>query len=514
MNEETLFSLEKTVPEVPSGEGPAAPPARIPSLAGNVAWRAAANAVSQFVSWASLLVVVRLLSPADFGIVSMCVVFYSQLRFLGEFGLPTTIVTLRDLSDEAIAQLNTAGLMLGMVAFVLGCIIARPVAWFFKTTQLVPVMIVTSLSLVALGARSVPEGLLNKEIRLKSLSLFDAIRDTLCALFTVTLAYLGFGYWSLVLGNLLSIVLRCGIILSIRRHRFAWPQMSVIKAPLTFSWHVLVSVFAWSTYNTLDNVTAGRVLGKASLGLYAMAWNLANMPLEKVVSLVTTIIPTYLAAVQKDPPALRRYVRTLTESVALATFPATMGLALVARELVPFALGRKWDGMILPLQILCMYTAFRSLVALLPKVLTAIGKARFVMRVEVSALILMGVSFYIGSHWGITGIAWAWVAAYPFVAVPLYWNTLKSVDMRVSEYFAALRPALDGSAAMIVAVEALKHTLFSPTQPLLPRLVAEIAVGMFVYLGTIFLLHRERAMTFLNLLKRVRRPKLSSSTTS
>jgi hypothetical protein len=67
---------------------------------------------------------------------------------------------------------------------------------------------------------------------------------------------------------------------------------------------------------------------------------------------------------------------------------------------------------------------------------------------------------------------------------------------------------------MIVAVEALKHTLFSPTQPLLPRLVAEIAVGMIVYLGTIFLLHRERAMTFLNLLKRVRRPKVSSSTTS
>src|SRR5205823_12283189 len=135
-------------------------------------------------------------------------------------------------------------------------------------------------------------------------------------------------------------------------------------------------------YSTLDDVAAGRVLGQTAVGLYGMAWTLANVPLEKVVSLVTQIIPSYLATVQKDAAALRRYLTNLSEALALITFPLTIGLALVASDVVPLVLGKKWVGMIAPLRVLCFYTAFRSLVALLPKILTAIGNARFTMRIE------------------------------------------------------------------------------------------------------------------------------------
>ena len=138
-------------------------------------------------------------------------------------------------------------------------------------------------------------------------------------------------------------------------------------------------------------------------GAYALAWNLANVPLEKVTSLVTTIIPSYFAAVQTEPAELRRYLRTLTEALAVATFPATIGLALIARELVPLAMGQKWEAVIAPLEVLSVYVAFRSVVALLPKVLTAVGNARFVMWNDLVALVILPTAFYIGSHWGIRG---------------------------------------------------------------------------------------------------------------
>jgi PST family polysaccharide transporter len=275
-----------------------------------------------------------------------------------------------------------------------------------------------------------------------------------------------------------------------------------------FSWHVLVSVFAWSSYNTLDNVTAGRVLGQSALGFYGMAWTLANMPLEKVVSLVTTIIPSYLAKVQKEPAALRRYLHTLTEALALATFPATIGVALVARDLVPIALGRKWESMIVPLEVLCVYAAFRSIVALLPKLLTAVGNARFVMWVELSALAIMPISFYVGSHWGIAGIAFGWVAAYPLAAAPLYWKVFKTIQMSVGEYLSALRPGLDGALAMSIGVGLLKRVFLSQ-QPILLRLIVEIAAGAVIYGATVLLLHRERALNFWHIAMRMRRPKVT-----
>jgi PST family polysaccharide transporter len=496
---------EKSVPLAPIGRSPS--DIRT-SFAGNLAWRALANWSTQLISWAGFLILVRLLAPSDFGIVSMCVVLYAQLRFVSDFGIPTTVVTLRSMSEDDIAQLNTVGLLFGLGTFAVGCLLAWPAAVFFKTPRLFPVIIVTSVALIAQGLRSVPEGLLNKEMRFKVISLLDAVRDITSAIVTVILALLGFGYWALVLGNLVAVLIRTTAIIAIRHHRFAWPRFECVRKPLAFSWHVLAYVFSWSTYSSLDNVTAGRVLGQSALGLYGMAWTVANMPLEKVVSLVTTIVPSYLASVQKDPVALRRYLFNLTEALSLITFPATIGLALVAREAVPFVLGHKWDGVIRPLEVLCAYAALRSVVALLPKLLTAVGNARFVMRIETSALVLMPTAFYIGSHWGTTGIAFGWVAAYPLVVIPLYWKALKSIGMSVAEYFKALRPGLDGAMAMAVGVGLVKYLLPSSLS-LWMHLIAEISAGAAIYFGTVLLLHMQRVSALLRTLKQMRRSKIS-----
>jgi O-antigen/teichoic acid export membrane protein len=473
-------------------------------LAHSLAWRAATNWASQLVSWASLFVVVRLLTPADFGIVAMAVVLFPYLRILGEFGIPQTIVNLRDLTEEQLAQLNTVSLMLSMGCFGIAVALAWPLALFFRTPRLAPVVIVTCIGLIPLGFRSVSEGLLSKEMQFRTLSWFEAIRAVIAAAVTLFLAFMGFGYWALVLGNLVATFARTILLGSSRPQRFAMPRMATLKKPLSFGRHILVSVIALSAYERLDNVTAGRMLGQTALGFYGLAWNLAYVPLEKVTSLVTTVIPTYLAAVQKEPESLRRYVRTLTEALALATFPATIGLGIVACEVVPVALGVKWVGVIAPLQVLSIYAAFRSIVAIIPKVLTAVGNARFVMWNDLRALVILPIAFYIGSHWGTAGIAWGWVAAYPLVAAPLYWKAFKTIKMPVATYLQALRPAIDGTVMMVLAVLALRWTL-PPGWPAWIRLITEVALGGVVYFATLLLVHRKRIMAFVGMAKSFRR---------
>jgi O-antigen/teichoic acid export membrane protein len=227
------------------------------------------------------------------------------------------------------------------------------------------------------------------------------------------------------------------------------------------------------------------------------------VPLEKIASLVTTVIPTYLAAVQNDPAALRRYLRGLTEIVALAAFPACIGLGLVARECVPLILGHKWDGMVPPLQVLSFYAAFRAIAALVPKVLTAVGNTRFVMWNDLFALVFLPIVFYFGSYRGVTGIAWGWVVGYPFVVLPLYYKTFQTIGLRTDEYLRALRPALSGTIAMIPAVLFVKYGL-APTSPVLLRLLLEIATGAFVYVAAVWLLHRERVMVVIQTARHLR----------
>ena len=474
------------------------------SLAHSLAWRAAANWSSQLVSWASFLLIVRLLSPADFGIAAMAVILWPYLRFLGEFGIGQTIVTMRDLTQDQIAQLNSVALLLGFVCFGLGAILAKPLALFFRTPALAPVVIVTCIGLIPLGSKAVSEGLLAREMRFRRLATYEAILSVVSAIVTLLLAYWGMGYWALVLGNLAGYTVRSILVVISRPYRYALPRLSSLRKPMKFGWHVLVSLVAWSAYERLDNVTAGRVLGQAALGFYGLAWSLANVPLEKLTTLVTTILPSYLAAVQKEPAALRRYLRTLTEVLALATFPTTIGLALVARELVPFAMGTKWEPMVTPLEILAVYTTFRSIVALLPKVLTAVGNPHFVMWNDLRALIILPCAFYVGSRWGIAGIAWAWVVAYPLVALPLYWKTFRTIEMDAREYIRALRPATEGILIMTLGVLALKWGLAPLSIPTLARLILEIVIGAILYVSTVLLLHRGRISIFLQLAKNAR----------
>ncbi len=473
------------------------------SLAGSLAWRALADWSSQILTWLAFLVVARLLSPEDFGIVSMAVTLFVYLRYVGEFGIPITMVTLRDLTENQIAQLNTVGVLLGVTCFGISCGLAYPLALFFRTPRLAPVVMVTCVALIPLGVRAVPEGLLNKDLRFRWLALVDGGCDVLSAVITVLMAWRGFAYWALVIGNLVAAIARSALIVKARPYRFARLRLTTIRKQLLFGWHVLVSILARSAYERLDNVTAGRILGPAALGFYGMAWSLANVPLEKLTSLVTTIIPTYLATVQSDLAALRRYLRGLTEVTALAMFPATVGLGLVARELVPVALGRKWSPMIPALEVLCLYIGLRSVTALLDKVLTAAGKPRFVMWTHLAGLIILPCAFVAGSHWGITGIAWGWVAAYPFIALPTYWKTFRVTKMKLAEYVSCLRPALDGTLAMIFVVEIVKRAL-SSNQSLLFQLALEVAVGAIAYFATTFLAHRERALAFLNMAKSFR----------
>ncbi len=477
------------------------------SLMRSVAWNAASDWGSQIFTWLAFLVVMRLLAPADFGIVALSAVLMPYLGQMTGMGIPRAVVQLRGLRDDQLAQLATVNVAGGTLCFAIGALLAKPLAAFFRTPQLAAVFIVACSGLPVGALCGVSAAVLTKNLRFRLLSLLGAATALVGAAATLVMALLGLGYWALVLGNLMAAMVRTAVILRVRPLRLAWPHFSEIREPLRFGWHVSVSVLAINSYQRLDNFVAGRMLGRSALGFYGTAWEFANVPIEKVASLVTTVIPSYLAAVQDQPAAVRRYLRGLTEIIALATFPATVGLSLVAHDLVPLVFGHKWDGMIGPLRVLSFYAAFRSIVALLPKVLSAVGKVRYVMWNDLAALVILPLAFYIGSYRGTVGIAWGWVAAYPLVVLPLYRTTFRAIDMKVGEYLRALRPALSGTVVMIAVVEFVKYRL-GPTDRLLPRLVLEVAVGAIVYTATLWRLHKERVLELIQTAKHLRTRKI------
>ncbi len=480
-------------------------PALDRSLVRGVAWTAAGKWASQGLSWVSWLIVARLLTPEDYGLVGMAAIYLGLIALLSEFGLGTAVLAVRELSAEQLNQLNGLAVLLGLASLLASCIVAIPLGRFFHAPQLPLVVVAMSTTFVIAAFKTVPLALLQRDMRFKALALIDLSQALVLAISMVGFAIAGFRYWTLVCGGVLSALISAGAILRLRHAPFAWPRRKSLKPAISLSSNVLVSRLCWYVSANADFLVAGRILGKAALGFYNVGWTLASVPVDRVTTLVGQVTPAFFTAVQTDPAALRRYLLRITEGIALITFPVSLGLALVARGFVLAVLGPKWEGTVAPLQILAAYAAFRSITPLLAQVLHSIRDTRFPMWTMVAAALVMPTSFYFsGQRWGTVGLAVAWVLVDPPLAVLLYWRVFSKIELSPKAYLEALWPALSGTTLMAAAVLAVGVLSPSEWTPGL-RLAAQIGGGVLTYGLACVVLHRERFEAFRELVMAARR---------
>jgi len=474
------------------------------SLLHGIAWTSGAKWASQICTWASTLIVARLLTPEDYGLVGMASIYLGLITLLSEFGLGSAVITLRELSEEQVAQINATSVLFGVASFALSCAAAVPLGRFFHAPQLPAVVVAMSTAFVITAFKTVPFSLLQRDLRFKVLAVVEAARALVLAVSMIVFALAGLRYWTLVIGGLLSSAISTGATLALRHHRFAWPRTNSLRHAMTFGGHLLVGRLSWYAYENADFLVAGRVLGRGALGLYELGWALANVPIEKVTALVGQVTPAVFSAVQGDHAALRRYLLGITEGLALITFPACLGMALVAPDFVLLTVGEKWRGAIAPLQLLALSAGFRSITPLLPQVLNVVGESRLAMRYSVLCAVVLPAGFYVlGTQMGTVGIALCWVVVYPALVLPAYRRVLAVIQLSGRAYLLALWPASIASLLMAGAV-LVAMELGRSHQSVAFRFGVQVGAGALVYALTCLLLHRQRISAFYRVLKAAR----------
>ncbi|HXF96798.1 MAG TPA: lipopolysaccharide biosynthesis protein [Gemmatimonadales bacterium] len=474
------------------------------SLLHGVAWTAGAKWLAQGSMWIAWLVVARLLSPADYGLVGMAAVYLGLITLLSEFGLGTAVLAVRDLTEAQLDQLNGLSVLLGLGSMLVSWAAAVPLGRFFDAPELPLVVVAMSTTFLITSFKTVPLALLQRDLRFRDLALIDLGQALVLAVGMVALAAAGLRYWTLVGGAVLSALLSTAAVLRLRSRALVWPRPGALKSAMTLSFDVVMARLCWYASTSADALVAGRFLGPAALGLYNVGATLANVAIQRVAALVGQVTPAYFAAVQDDRAAVRRYVLRITEGLALITFPASVGLALVARDLVLVLLGPKWAGAIAPLQLLAAYATVRSITPLLPQVLMMMRDSRFeVWRMLAAALVLPPCFYFGAERWGVAGLATAWVVVDPVFLLVLYRRVFARIELSASEYLRALRPALNGTAVMAGAV-ITAGALCGTDADSAVRLATQVAAGVVAYALACRLLHWGRLVAFRELMASAR----------
>ena len=338
-----------------------------------VAWWSAAIAVMRL---GVLVLLTRLLTPADFGVVSAAMVFITFSLNFSQLGMGPALVQRPALQARHITTAFLAstslGILVGGVVWAAAPLIAR----FFHMDQLVPVVRALAFVFPIAGLSVVSESLLQRELRFR----FVAYRDMLAyglgyGLVGVVLALLGFGVWALVAAQLTQGVLRTAILLR-GGPPLLWarPTWTCFLELMEYGIGQSVGRLGVILANQVDNLVVGRWLGAPALGQYNRAFQLVSVPTALLGDTLDKVLFPTMARVQDDPRRLASAFLQGTALLALLTLPAGVVIAVLAPELVAVAFGSRWEALVAPFQVLALGVTFRTSYRMSDSLSRATGK--------------------------------------------------------------------------------------------------------------------------------------------
>ncbi len=473
------------------------------SLVRGIAWTTVVTWTSQILAWVATFYVVGRLTPSDYGLIAMAAVYFGLVQAISDFGVGAAVLRFRSLDRDQIAQFNTVAVGTGFACLVLSGIAAIPIGLFYNQSGLPAVIVVMSGAYLITGFRVVPTATLQRDLQFKTLAAIDGMQALVMAGSSVLMARAGFGYWTLVLSPVIGAAVGTALVVAQRPISFRRPRLAVIREPLTFGGHMFAARLAWFGFSNADFLIIGKFLGEAAAGVYYTGWYIAGVAVEKVTALIGRVTPAFFSAVQNDHAALRRYLLLLTEGLSVITFPACIGIALVASDIVRALLSDVWLPAIVPIQLLAIVATYRSVQPLFPQFLAAIGEARRNMNNTLLTVAVIPFGFYFASHWGPNGVAAAWVILGPLLFSPLFVVSLRLIGLPKRKYFLALWPATSGCLVMTAAILVADRAILRDVSPLV-SLITKIALGVVSYTGTLFALHHRRIFLLRDMIRTLR----------
>ena len=369
----------------------------------------AAQGLKFVLTMGSTMVLARLLTPGDFGLIAMVTSVTGFLRVFKDLGLSTATVQRENINHAQVSNLFWVNVAVSAVLSVVVACLAPVVAWFYREPRLVSVTLALSVTFLFSGSAVQHMALLCRQMRFKAVAVIEVGSMTVGVLSGITAALYNYGYWSLVIS---SVAMEASSLLftwSISRWRPQWPVLrSGTRSMIGFGANLTVASFINCLSRNVVTMLLGRFFGAASVGIYTRALALLIRPLDQLLSPVTSVLEPMLARLQGEPERLRRTFLQVYNSMALVGFFATGLLLALARPITLVLLGSQWQQaavIFAGFTGLALYAPLSSALGLL---LISQGRGRDLLVISVVSNCMAFAGIIGGLSFGPAGVAIGW----------------------------------------------------------------------------------------------------------
>jgi len=416
----------------------------------------AGQTLATLVGWVRTLVLARLLSPEDFGLVGLSTLLLGFLGAISDLGLTAATIQRKNLEDghrDAAFWMSAA---MGVALFLVSTASAPALAWFYAEPRLGGVVLVAAIPLLLGPFSSTHAMMLRRDLRFGRVAAIEAGRNVAAGAFSIALAALGLGYWAIVLGPLAS------HLVAIPGYTFSNPSWRPGRPGRRATWRHARELFSFSFYvagagainffsANIDYAVIGKRLGKAALGTYTLAYETMTFPLTRIAALFAQVMFPAFATIQDDLAEMRETYLKISRALALISFPILAWVAVVAPELIGLLYGDKWLPAVPALRVLSIAGALKAVGTLVGIIFKARGKPAVELYWNIVWSIAVTGAVLVGVRWGAVGVA----ASISAICVPgvlfTEWLACTYIEMKLTRW---LRVLVLPTAAVAIATTA------------------------------------------------------------
>lgn len=450
------------------------------------------------------MVLARLLSPKDFGLVSMSETIINFILIFNTLGFRPALIQRSNIKD---IHYNTAfwtSVLLGVILLLITLSISKLISGFFNEPILRKIVCISAIGFIVNPLNTIQFAILEKSLEFKRITIIEVLRTIISGIVSISLAITGYGVWSLVLGGIVAQTLIVPVTWrmtewrpSLAFKKEAFRELFGFGANLTGS--AVINYFA----RNADNLIIGKYLGATALGYYSLAYNLMLKPLQYVSANLGRVLFPAFSIIKDNKVTARNIYLKLVQFISLITFPMMTGLLFVAPEAVAVVYGTKWLPVVPVLQILCIIGAIDSIGTTVGLLYMSQGRADLQFKYTLIFTPIMVASFFIGVNWGIIGVAIGYAIASGGLWIWSHVVANRLIDLRLKPLFVQLLPATFASVGMyallffIKFIQSFVYNGFS-----VGIILSEFVIlGILIYLGLAYIIKSEAFIEAASMLK-------------
>jgi len=471
------------------------------SAISGVKWSSVSQVGRQGMQWVTIIILARLLSPSDFGLIGMVMVVVGFVGLFKDLGTSAAVIQRKGVSDELLSSIFWVNVAFGVLAMVVLFVLSPLGASLYHEPRLTPLLGVLSLTFFISGLSVLQQAILERDLAFHTLAKVEISAIACGSVVAVGLAMLGAGVWSLVYQSL-TVTLVTTVLLWVSsawrpKMIFCWTEVKLVSSySLNLTGFNIFNYFA----RNADYLLIGRFLGAQDLGYYTLAYRIMLYPLQSISAVIGRVMFPVYSQIQDDDVMFRRVYLNVAGSIALITFPMMLGLMALSGPFVLTAFGSQWRPVILLLMIFAPVGLAQSIGTTVGAIYQAKGRTDWMFRWGVAAGILVIIAIVIGLQWGVVGVAAAYaivsvILSYPSLAIPF-----RLINVRFSELGAVLwRPFL--SSLLMLGLLLVLRAALSTDLPSRLTLGILVPTGIIAYFSACWMVDRDQLQRILGLVR-------------